>query len=742
MNLSRARVLLRTAFALLFLLIGALTAFAQTQNTQASTKAPVMTLDYFDNDQQITVTNKDGMAYQFVNIGMQLTPGDRVTTKSSTAELRLDPNGTIVKLAPYTSFSVNSVEGQGQSKTNSFTLNSGTLHAVVARITGANYQFHTNSAVGGIRGTDFGMLVIPGKADQLFVKEGLVEFQKNGGQTIQVGTGQFADALAPTFQAVSLSGAQLASLFKDLDFTKLDPTKVPGQQPAQVASNTTNETPEQPKQAEAPKPSSGGGSSFLADFLSLEIGGVTIDGVTYSKVVLSPHFQIGKLQAALYLPVIYSSNLLDPTDWYRPRGNNEWSFGFDQPTLWDGTKDFLTDLVLKIRYIEWGKQRDPFFFKIGNLHDMTIGHGVIMRNFANDADFPAVRRVGLNLGIDFKAAGFESVVNDLANPQIFGGRLYFRPLGKTFPLALGVSAVSDIAPASEVPSSMPAGTPASTVQAYADAVAANPLILTVGADLDFPVVESDKLAVILFGDVAGLFPYLRNSVSGLSSGFHTDAVFYKDPAGKQSLRNYAAATGVMGNIWGLNYRLEYRNYNGVMRPGLFDTVYERLRGQYAADLMTYLENPTDSQYNQVTMGIYGEAGFTLLSALDFEAGYFWPWTWDSAGNLQFGENDYLKLMLAIHKKKLPLGIYGSISYERTKFVPTLLGKSTTYGKLQLFDANTAVVGELVYPIAPPLDLMLRVTTTVLHDSAGNVVYDDNGNPKFMPSVSIETRIGF
>ncbi|HUX12189.1 MAG TPA: FecR family protein [Spirochaetia bacterium] len=733
--MKRARPASPTAIALILLLLsGAVAAYAQ--------KAPVMTLDYFDNADQITVTNKDGMAYQFVNLGMQLTPGDQVSTRSSTAELRLDPNGTIIKLAPYTAFTVDSVAGVGPGRINGFTLQSGTLHAVVARVAGTSYEFRTNAAVGGIRGTDFGMLVIPGKADQLFVKEGLVEFTKTGGQTVQVGSGQFADALAPTFQAVSLSGQQIADLFKNLSFTKLDPGQVPGQQIAQPTAPTENAPPETPQKAETPAPpKSGGGSSFLANFLSLEIGGVTIDGVTYSKLVLGPHFQIGKLKAALYLPIIYSSNVLDPADWYRPNGNNEWSFGSDQSTFIAGAQDFLTDLMLKINYVEWGNQRDPFFFKIGNLNDMTLGHGLLVRNFANNADFPAVRRTGLNLGLDFKSVGFETVVNDLANPEIFGGRFYMRPLGKSFPLALGLSAVTDLSPASEVPT-LPAGTSPSVAQAYADAVTANPLFLTIGADLDFPLAESDRLSAILFADVAGLFPYLRNSVAGLSTGLHSDAVLYVDPAGKHSLRNYAASTGVLGNVLALNYRLEYRIYNGVIHPDFFDTVYERLRGQYAADVMTYLENPTDSTYNQVTMGIYGEAGFTLFSAIDFQAGYFWPWTWDAAGNLQYGEDDYLKLMLAVHKKKLPLGIYGSISYERTKFVPTLLGKSTSYGKLSLFDANTAVVGEIVYPIAPPLDLMMRVTTTVRHDSAGNVVYDTSGNPMFSPSVTIETRIGF
>jgi len=36
--------------------------------------------------------------------------------------------------------------------------------------------------------------------------------------------------------------------------------------------------------------------------------------------------------------------------------------------------DITSDLFLKIRYVEWGTQRDPFFVKVGNLNDITIGH--------------------------------------------------------------------------------------------------------------------------------------------------------------------------------------------------------------------------------------------------------------------------------------------------------------------------------------------------------------------------------
>src|SRR5208337_1615572 len=100
---------------------------------------------------------------------------------------------------------------------------------------------------------------------------------------------------------------------------------------------------------------------------------------------------------SLYLPIIYNGDMFNPSDWYHPMGNDEWNFGglltgqLISTNPWVVAQDVLNDLLLKIRYLEWGQQRDPFFFKVGNLDDITIGHGLIMRDFANDADFPSIR---------------------------------------------------------------------------------------------------------------------------------------------------------------------------------------------------------------------------------------------------------------------------------------------------------------------------------------------------------------
>ena len=112
---------------------------------------------------------------------------------------------------------------------------------------------------------------------------------------------------------------------------------------------------------------------------------------------------------------------VQPGDWYRPAGQQRVELRHaTRPVSTNQVADFTRDLLLKIKYIEWGRQRDPFFLKVGNLEDITIGHGLIMRNFANDADFPAVRHMGVNIGLDGAGCGFEAMVNDVA-PDIVNG---------------------------------------------------------------------------------------------------------------------------------------------------------------------------------------------------------------------------------------------------------------------------------------------------------------------------------
>ncbi|ADN01623.1 FecR family protein [Spirochaeta thermophila] len=721
----------------LLLFLGALTAQEQ----------PMAVLEYFDDPSEIEVIDSQGFQVEGVYFGMEIAEGETITTYNSSAELRLSPNGTIIKLAPDTTFKVEQIQ-KTEEQENRFALVAGKLRAVAAKVPRTRYTITTPTAVCGVRGTDFGILVVPGQEETLFVREGLVAFSR-GTEEVMVGAGQMIDALAEVFQPVVIPPETLQDLYEGLEFQVLDPQEVPGQveEPLETAEMPPAEESPTPQPEPAPSQEESAFMAWLREALGLELGSVTINGQTYSKAVLQPTFAVGKFRASLYLPIIYTRDLFDPSDWYRPKGNDEWSFGTDYDWGEDpvgGVSDFFRDLALKIRYIEYGELRDPFFFKVGNIRGVTTGHGTIMRNYANDTDFPSVRRVGLNMGIDGEKGGTELVVNDLAEPEIMGTRLYTRPLAPSSRLAFGLTALADIDPAGDIPEDSP--NPFDTLARQAD-----PVFLNLGLDLDIPLYEGEQLSFILFADLAGMLPYLRHAaedpwVGSVDSGFQWDALLYVDESERKAeLRNYGVSTGLFGTIVVVDYRLEYRFFQGTFRPGFYGPDYDRMRGQYASALMAYLTDKDNPAFHTTTMGIYGEAGFSIVDKVSFQAGYFWPWDLTSSGEITFSDNDFLTMRLAAEKGFIPAGrlkdVSASFLYQRSFFIPTILGREG-FEKASLFDANTVFQGEIVWGVAPTLDIAMLVTTNVIYNDDGTVAYDEDGSPKWAPSVTIESRVHF
>ena len=712
----------------------------------AQEDGPFAVLEYFDNPDEVIITSSDGEDL-YPDYGMELLPGDKIKTGNSVAEIRLDPNGSLIKLASNTEFVVDTLQDRAGAEANTFTLVTGKLKAIAARSGSEKYQIQTPSAVMGVRGTILGLESIPGLKDLALVEKGLATFTNLAtGASVDLAGGSAADTFADIFEAINLSPDDIADFFGDIaDFIgdNMNPDSVPGNQapPPEVVDDTTVEDPEVPAEPEEPAEEvteEDGGLlepvlDWLRDVFGMELGTVTIGDTTYSKAVLQPTFGTGKFKLSLYLPIIYETNLFDPEDWYHPAGNDEWSFGTDYEE-WEteplgGVLDIFDDLFLKIRYIQYGEQRDKFYLKVGNLNNMTIGHGILMRDYANDADFPSIRRVGVNMGLDLGVFGFETVVSDLTEPEIMGARLYFRPLPDTFRLAFGLSGIVDIDPAGVIPEFLLDGTGNPNFANTGD-----PIFINTALDIDFPIFESEGFSFILFGDIAGLVPYYREPISGngntIEEGFYFEALI--DAEADIPLRNYGLSAGAFGNIFVVDYRLEYRNFTGTFKPTLFGPNYDRLRGEYVLSLRDQLLDP---QLLEPTMGIYGEAGFSIGDKFRFEAGYMWPWTEEGTS-----EEDYLHLQIELESGVVPvLDLHGSISYDRTKFIPTLLGGEG----LSLFDANTTLSGELIYPVADMLDIAILVTTAQSLDEDGVAILDpDTGMPQIVPSISVETRVHF
>lgn len=732
----------RLSLALLALFLASGLAFAQTQT---------LVLEYVQGN-DLTVTDARGAVFTYASGGIlegdPLAPGASLRTgPTTTAELRLKPNGTLIKIAKGTTFRVEGL-ATPQNNQNGFTLVAGKVRAVATK--GSSYDIYTASTVAGVRGTDFSMSYEEGRRARLVVAKGAVAFGRRGAagemlDSFLVGAGQFADFFGG-FSPQAFTEALFAEEYGDLD---IDPAKLPpedqqaiGQEPpaepepasADVGDQSLADAETEGSEAddESAEPAEPGPESAIAawlrEALGMEIGSITINNQTYAKAVIQPVINLGKLKAALYLPIIYQKNLFDPSDWYRPKGNDEWSFGTDigwEEKPLEALADAATDLFLKFRYIEYGRPLDdPFFFKVGNLNSFTVGHGLVMRNYANDGEFPAIRRLGFNLGIDLGAWGFEALTNDLLEPEIFGGRLYVRPV-PDFKLAFGLSAVADIAPASIF------GDDASD---YGD-----PIFIAGGVDLDLPIITSQLLGIRLFADAAAMMPYLRTDGAGaystLEAGWQLDAV-YAD--GKP--QNWGAAAGLMGNVLFIDWRLEYRYFTGAFRPAFFDSGYERARAQRVADWAGYLSGGVDQ--NPSVMGVYGEGGASLFrDKISLKLGYFWPWSADAGISEQIAQaNDYFKAELRVEKGIVPIiDLSGAVIYERKSFVPSIAD-----GTLRLFDENTVFSGELVMPVpgAPNLDLAFVFSTVMARDPQSGQILLDGGQPKIVPAITLETRLHF
>ena len=697
--------------------------------------------------------------------------GSIIYTNGTYAEFYM-ANGSILKLSKNSSIQIDSLTGINGGSSNDFSL-TGKLRMVAAKATGSTkskYTVRTGSTVCGVRGTDY---LVDETSGKVYLKNGEIFLTNNDtGKQLTLSPGQGSNLFGNLFKAFAVTAEAFAELYEEFTFISLNPDSVPGNELENPPSAEGDEDKDTGDQADAviqppvdssdlegkakdeeaaSKPAAPSFMDpvmeFLRDYLGFEIGSITINGETYSKAVIQPEFQLGKLGLSLYLPIIYKNDMFDPEDWHHPDGNDEWSFGFDvarEGGNWmDITADVLSDLFLKIRYVKWGDIRDDFFFKVGNLNDLTVGHGMFMYNYANDADFPSIRKVGFNLGLDFGKLGFEAVVDDLAKPEIFGGRVYFRPFGDF--MAIGVSSITDIMPGGVLSSDEAANN-------------GNPLFINAGIDLDFPIIKD---ALIFGTDLGGMLPILRQDalVDGVTipstSIDNWWSIFYNPDESLDffsRLRNYGFKAGFFGNIFGVDYNLEFRYYNGKFKPSFFNSTYDRVRGLNVIDTIGYMSTMND-EFNtepEYTMGIFGGTEFSILKKVGIELSYMWPWYIDKENQkVMVGDDDYFHFSVSIAEGVIPvLGIYGSVYYTRTSFIPTLLKGSPGYedfGGFDLFDANTVVGGEIVYPVADTLDIVGTVTTTIkkiIVDGEEVIYYKENGQPNIVPSIGIETRVHF
>lgn len=198
----------------------------------SASAAPGAVLVFVDDESQLTLADAQGKRIA-VSEGLVLGAGTTVQTKQTTAEFRLEPNGSILKLAPNTTFRIRTLQSSGGGS-NDFGLEIGRIRVVAAKLTGSvSYKIKTPIAQAGVRGTDFVLEANPKIGDWICVKEGVVEFGRDRSppsepKAILVKAGEFANAAAPGFQSKVATPEDIAQRFSGLDFQGAKESDVPG----------------------------------------------------------------------------------------------------------------------------------------------------------------------------------------------------------------------------------------------------------------------------------------------------------------------------------------------------------------------------------------------------------------------------------------------------------------------------------------------------------------------------------
>lgn len=112
---------------------------------------------------------------------------------------------------------------------------------------------------------------------------------------------------------------------------------------------------------------------------------------------------------------------------------------------WDEVSDYFKIL----RFVEYGHPSEPLHARLGELGAVSLGHGTIMNSFFNVVS-PDAFAFGVHTNVNTAYGGGQLVLNNVANPEIWGLRGYVRPWGfidqDSFwhRLAIGTSIVADV----------------------------------------------------------------------------------------------------------------------------------------------------------------------------------------------------------------------------------------------------------------------------------------------------------
>ena len=273
------------------------------------------------------------------------------------------------------------------------------------------------------------------------------------------------------------------------------------------------------------------------DFLTSGLygGGLTfINGDAYVRLQLQPDIPLGKVGIGLDLILLYNPYAEGDEPQILAEDGEAW----DSPSTW----------LRLVRYIRYGQPYDPFHVRFGELDYLTIGHGSIMSGYSNYDR----RGLRLNLRNAESRLGVETMMNDIGNPTIFGGRAFLRPFQREennnllTRFELGATYLTDINP--------------NLQEAGEDPLTA------VGLDVGFPIFETSTFRLDLYDDIAFLNTLPEENTQA-------EIALTEDNSVTTNLA-WGNAVGVGFSFTQTLFKIEYRTFGDGYIPSMFDYTYE------------------------------------------------------------------------------------------------------------------------------------------------------------------------
>jgi hypothetical protein len=267
----------------------------------------------------------------------------------------------------------------------------------------------------------------------------------------------------------------------------------------------------------------------------------------YTQLAISPYYNSDNFSFGLNAAITFNGNPLSIANWYLPRGNNPYDFGTGY-TSFEAIRDLSLDILSLIGYANYRSSTGSFLLNADDHTTLSMGTGALISGLDPMIDDPFIRRVGFQNTLTTPYFDYELLINDLSHAELFGLRLAAKPLGQSFPMEIGLYAISDIS------------------------LSPNKYVIVPGIDVKVPVAFSEVLSLNVYADFSLL-------MLADDTGFHTES-FFSD----SSLYNYLAVLGARGKTGDFSFALSGAYQNALLTQGIFGTDYSWRRAGFIDSL--------------------------------------------------------------------------------------------------------------------------------------------------------------